>query len=75
MALITSDMKIAELAEKFPQAVNYLIYEYGFHCVGCFVSEFESLVDGARVHGIVDEDYDNLLSEINEIADKESKAQ
>ena len=66
---IKRDMLIAELAEQFPEIVNFLIYEYNFHCVGCIVSGFEVLEDGARVHGIEGEDFEEMLTIINEMVE------
>ncbi len=68
---IPRDMMIAEMAEKYPEIVNFLIYEYGFHCVGCIVSGFEVLEDGARVHGIEGEDFEEMLKIINEMVEKD----
>jgi hybrid cluster-associated redox disulfide protein len=63
---IDPNMPIADLAEMYPEIVDVLVYDYGFHCVGCFVSEFETLIEGAEVHGIIGEDFDKLINEINE---------
>lgn len=65
---ITGDMLIEDIVENYPQVVDYLILEYGFHCVNCFVSSFECLEDGARVHGIVDEDFQEMLDNVNKLA-------
>ncbi len=64
---IDPDMLIAEMAEMYPEVVNFLIYEYQFHCVGCFISQFETLRQGAQTHGIEGEDYDEMIEKINEI--------
>ena len=67
MRKITGDIKISDLVEQFPTAVNYLVTEYQFHCVNCFVSDYETLEEGAKVHGIEGEDFVALLEELNEI--------
>jgi hybrid cluster-associated redox disulfide protein len=66
--LITGEIMISDMVENYPQVVDFLVIEYGFHCVSCFVSSFECLEDGARVHGIVGEDFDELLENANKIA-------
>lgn len=66
--LIQGDTLIAEMVEQYPQVVGYLVSEYGFHCVSCFISGFEVLEDGARVHGIEGEDFEVMLEAINKIA-------
>ncbi len=71
---IFPDINIQELATKYPEVIETLIVEYGFHCIGCFVSEFETLIDGARVHGIEDEDFAELLTHLNKLV-AEAKAQ
>ncbi|MFQ5493642.1 MAG: DUF1858 domain-containing protein [Candidatus Dojkabacteria bacterium] len=72
--LIESDTLVAEIAELYPEAVNMLVYEYGFHCVGCFASQFETLEEGAGVHGIYGKDFEELLYKVNELAKEESNS-
>lgn len=64
---VSPDIMISELSNQFPEVVNFLIYEYGFHCVGCFVSEFETLQEGAQVHGIVGEDFVEMMDRIERV--------
>ena len=68
---IDPDMLIAEMAEMYPEVVNFLIYEYQFHCVGCFISQFETLRQGAQTHGIEGEDYEEMIANINRIINGE----
>lgn len=62
---ITPDTPISEIVEKYPELADYLIREYGFHCVHCFAADFETLEEGAAVHGVVDHYLDDLLDELN----------
>jgi hybrid cluster-associated redox disulfide protein len=39
--------------------------KHGLHCVGCHVSAFESIEEGAMAHGI---DVDALVADLNKIA-------
>lgn len=64
---IDSKSTLSEIAEQHPNVADYLVNNYGFHCMSCFLSDFESFEDGASVHGIMGEDYDKLLDEINEM--------
>ncbi len=66
--LITPEMTIQEIAETYPQLIEVLVGEYGFHCVGCFASQFETLIEGAVVHGIKDADFEELLTHLNQLA-------
>jgi hybrid cluster-associated redox disulfide protein len=67
---IQPETLIAEIAELYPAIVEVLIVEYGFHCVGCFASQFENLQQGAAVHGIYDADFDALLERVNKMAEE-----
>lgn len=66
--LIPPDVLISDMVESYPQVVDFLMSEYGFHCVSCFVSGYEVLEDGAKVHGIEGEDFEQMLADINKIA-------
>lgn len=49
--LITADMLMGDIVGQYPQATEILV-RYGFHCIGCMISPYESLESGAAVHGI-----------------------
>lgn len=61
---LSSHILINDLAEHYPELIETLIIEYGFHCVGCFASQFETLEEGARVHGIEEEDFEEMMREL-----------
>ena len=61
------EMTIQEISEQYPEVVETLIIEYGFHCIGCFVSEFETLEEGAAVHGIYDSDFQEMMDHLNQL--------
>ena len=58
---ITKDMKIEEVLKKYPQT-REVFEEYGFHCLDCMAARFETIEEGAVVHGI---DVDKFLKDIN----------
>jgi len=60
---VSKDMKIAEVVEKFPVAAKVLIEE-GLGCIGCVASEFETMEEGLRAHGM---DVDKVIAKINEL--------
>lgn len=68
--MIDPDISIRDLTDKHPQLVTHLIQEYGFHCVSCFASEFETLREGAAVHGIVDAYFDDLIADLESLVKK-----
>jgi len=59
---VTKDILMGELVDKYPQASEILM-KYGFHCLGCMISPYESLEAGAAVHGIP---LEKVLKEINQ---------
>ncbi|MDD3723866.1 MAG: DUF1858 domain-containing protein [Lutibacter sp.] len=59
--MITKDMKIEEVIQKYPETVEVFM-THGFHCLGCAASNFESIEDGAVVHGI---DVEKFVEELN----------
>ena len=65
---ITRDVPIIEITERFPTLADYLVDEYGFHCIGCPLSYMETLGDGMMVHGLDETEQDGLLRKLNEMA-------
>ena len=62
--MITKEMKIEEVLQKHPETMEVFI-KHGFHCIGCAAANFESIAEGAAVHGI---DVEELVKELNKIA-------
>ncbi len=68
---ITKEMTIEEVVNQYPETM-IVFMRHGLHCVGCHVSAFESIEEGAMAHGI---DVDTLVSDLNKaVAGKEIKA-
>lgn len=61
---IRGDMLIGEVVAKYPQAVPVFL-KYGLHCVGCFVSPYETLEQGSLGHGMPRDAFEKMLSEAN----------
>lgn len=68
-AKITKDMLIGDVIQEFPEAI-IVLQEIGFHCIGCRAAAFETIEQGAIVHGI---DPDKLCEELNKAAQKMQK--
>jgi len=64
---INADMLIAEIVECYPVVVDYLINEYEFHCINCVLAGFETLEEGAQVHGITGSEFKKLLNKLNSL--------
>lgn len=71
---ITKNTLIAEIVEKYPELGEVLVEDYGFHCIGCFAAESETLEQGAMVHGFDAAEIKKIVATLNGIlADKEKE--
>jgi hybrid cluster-associated redox disulfide protein len=64
VALINQDMTIEEVIRRFPDTVS-AFESYGLRCMGCSVSSYENIREGALSHSV---DLDGLLEDLNRIA-------
>lgn len=64
--VVTRETNIAELIGKFPEAAEIFL-DFGLHCVGCFASSFDNIGQGSKVHGMSDEDIDEMIERLNEV--------
>ena len=55
---------LSEVVEQSPRTAE-LLSEYGLHCVNCFASSFDTLETGAQVHGMGDDEMEQMIDEIN----------
>ena len=62
---ITKESNLGEVAWKYPEAAKIMM-EYGLHCVGCFAADMDSVGDGAMIHGMSDEEMNEMLGRLNE---------
>lgn len=69
MQQITKETLVKSLIEKHPEAEEILM-SYGLHCVGCHFSEFDTLDDGAAMHGLSDEEIEGMIKDVNEVVGK-----
>jgi hybrid cluster-associated redox disulfide protein len=67
---IDKDTNIQALIEDDP-AMNEILYEYGMYCGNCFAAGYDSLEEGARTHGLEDDEIEELLGELNKKAQKQ----
>lgn len=59
---INKDTKIGEILEKAPEKAEILL-SVGMHCIGCPVSQMETLEEACGVHGI---DVEEVVEKLNE---------
>jgi hybrid cluster-associated redox disulfide protein len=62
---ITKETLLAEVVEKYPELAEVLTEDYGFHCIGCFAAEMETLEQGAMVHGLTKKETTELVKTLN----------
>ncbi len=62
--MITKDMSFGEVLNMFPQTTP-VFSRYGMHCIGCSMSAFETIEQGAKTHGI---DVKHFVDDLNEAA-------
>lgn len=58
---------LADVIFKYP-AIAEVLLDYGLHCVGCMASSFDTIEAGAKVHGMTDEEIDEMVERVNEVA-------
>ena len=64
--LITKDMTLGDAITKFPGA-GEVMFKHGLHCIGCHISAYETIEQGAAAHGI---DLKIFLDDLNAVARK-----
>ena len=60
-------MTFQDVMDKYPNAID-VVMNYGLHCIGCHVSAFETIEQGAKAHGLNKKDMEKMLKEMNEKA-------
>ncbi|MCZ7357351.1 MAG: DUF1858 domain-containing protein [Candidatus Methanoperedens sp.] len=66
---ITKDTTIEDVVSQYPETMMVFM-RHGLHCVGCHVSAFESIEDGASAHGI---NVDALVEDLNKVISARKK--
>ena len=65
--LITKNILIGDLIEKYPNLAEVLASDYGFHCIGCMAAGMESLEQGAQVHGYTPKEITKMVKTLNQL--------
>mgnify|MGYP001309612928 CR=1 FL=1 len=66
-------MKMSDLTIQYPELIEPLTYDYGLHCVNCMIAEFDTLEEGAVIHGIEGEDFTDMISDLEEMINNPEK--
>ena len=61
---ITKKSNLQKIVEKYPASAEILM-ENGFHCLGCVLSAFETLEEGAKAHGFSKSQIARLINKLN----------
>lgn len=64
-------MNLGELVQIYPELAAVLQEDYGLHCVGCMAADFDSLEQGAKVHGFDDKEIDKMVAKLNQMISKD----
>lgn len=68
-------MNLGELVEMYPALVPVLLEDYGLHCAGCFAASFDTLEEGARVHGFSNQEIDKMVTKLNQLVKKKPRGE
>jgi hybrid cluster-associated redox disulfide protein len=58
---ITKDMTIEDVVQRFPETIQ-VFSRYGVGCLGCSAAQYDSIGQGAAIHGL---DAAQLVQELN----------
>ena len=61
---ITKKMNISEVVARWPET-RLVLSEYNLHCVGCHASSFDTLEARAKVHGMSEDEIDQMIDDLN----------
>jgi hybrid cluster-associated redox disulfide protein len=62
---INKDMTIEEAVRQYPETIPVFL-NYGLHCIGCHVANWETIEQGAFTHGITE--FDAMMRDLNKVA-------
>lgn len=61
---------IAEIVYKHPEAAE-VFAAFGLHCSTCFASQFDTVEQGAQIHGMMEDEVEEMIEEANKVINKE----
>ncbi len=61
---ITKDMTLGEVVIKFPQTME-ILFQNGLHCIGCHISAYETIEQGALAHGLCGKEIEKMVEDMN----------
>jgi hybrid cluster-associated redox disulfide protein len=67
---LDKNANIAETVSKYPEAAE-IFAAFGLHCTSCFASQFDTITQGAKLHGMLDEEIEEMIEEANKVINNE----
>jgi hybrid cluster-associated redox disulfide protein len=64
---ITKNTNIGDLIIQHPHIAQVLSEDYGLHCVTCFAASFDTLENGAQIHGMNSQEISDMIARLNKI--------
>lgn len=64
---IDPNINLQEFILEYPQLIDVLAEDYGFHCVNCMFSGFDTLKEGAQIHGIEGQDFEDMIKRLEDL--------
>ena len=62
---LTKNILMSDLVFAHPKVAEVLM-DYGLHCIGCVANSFDTVEMGAKVHGMSDEEINEMMVRVNE---------
>lgn len=62
---VTRGTNLGAVVRQWPQTAKVML-DYGLHCAGCFANQFDTVEQGAAIHGMSDDELNEMISRINE---------
>ena len=63
---IEKDTNLGGLVFMYPETEEILV-DYGLHCAFCAANSFDTIEMGAKIHGLDDDEIEEMLERINEV--------
>ncbi len=70
---VKKEMTFAQVLEKWPKT-GMIMAQHGLHCIGCHFSAAESIEQGAKAHGMNEEQLEKMLDDLNKAAEEGENA-
>lgn len=67
--IITKETLMSEVLDAKIEAAE-ILFEAGMGCVGCPMSQMESLEAGCKAHGMKNKDIEKLIEKLNNVKDE-----